>query len=111
MMGVMDITNEIDDNEHLKIVASIIEFRCVNILKTQNLLRGDMEALYQAKSKRSQDKICENIYIKLEYIEILLSKIIDDVMTVEIIELDKTMPLIPSECACNHSDVGNNSYQ
>ena len=104
--------NNIDEeNEHLKVISSIIEFRCNNILKTHKLLEEDLRALYLSKSRRSQDKICEDIYIKLEYIEILLSKCIDDVMTVEIMEMDNNIPCDPAICACSQKDDGNNSYQ
>lgn len=103
-----------DDNDHLKIIASIIEYRIINMLRTQKLMEDDIKALYITKSKRSQNRICENIYTKMEYMEILLSKIIDDVMSVEIIEMDKLMPRLPlSSCSCDkcgeHDE--NHSYQ
>ena len=107
----MIITSE-EDNEHLKTIASIIEYRVTNMLRTQSLISKDIDALYLSKSKRSQDKVCENIYIKMEYIEILLSKIIDDVMSVEIIEFDKmSAPFIPIECTHENKDHDNHSYQ
>ena len=115
MMGVMVLMTEIDDDDHLKVLASIIEYRVINMLRTQKLMTKDIEALFLSKSKRNQDKICEDIYIKMEYLEILLSKIIDDVMSVEIIELDKMLtPSIPTECMCkihNKEHHDNHSYQ
>lgn len=109
-MEAMDITNVENDIEHLKVIASIIEYRCVNILKTSKLLEEDIVALYLSKNQHSQDKICEDIYSKMEYMEILLSKIIDDVMTVEIMELDKIAPINTIDCLC-HTNVENHSYQ
>jgi len=103
-----------EDTEHLKIIASIIEYRIINMLRTQKLMEDDIKALYLTKSKRSQNKICENIYTKMEYMEILLSKIIDDVMSVEIIEMDKLMPRLPLESSCSCDDCKhdeNHSYQ
>jgi len=108
-MMVTNITN-IDDTNHLKVIASIIEYRCANILKTNKLLEENIVSLYLSKNKHTQDKICEDIYTKMEYIEILLSKIIDDVMTVEIMELDKNLSNIPLDCSC-HTNVENHSYQ
>jgi len=74
--------------EHLKMVASIIEFRCNNILKVREMLEADILELYKTRSQRTRDKICGDIYVKLEYIETLLSKNIDDVMSVEIMDMD-----------------------
>jgi hypothetical protein len=86
MMGMIILTEDI--NETIKDVASIIEYRCNNLLKTKSLLEQDMKELHNAQSVRTREKICENIYIKIEYLEILLSKCIDDIITLEIIELD-----------------------
>ena len=108
--GVRDITSVNDDIDHLKVIASIIEYRCVNILKTSKLLEEDIVALYLSKNKHTQDKICEDIYTKMEYMEILLSKIIDDVMTVEIMEIDKNISDTPVDCLC-HISGENHSYQ
>jgi len=84
VMMVSELTNE----DHLKTLSSIIEYRCDNLKRSHKLLSKDIENLYIAKSKRTQDKICMNIAIKMDYIEILLSKIIDDIMLIEIIEWD-----------------------
>ena len=74
--------------EHLKMVASIIEFRCNNIKKVKELLELDIANLYSSRSQKIRDKICLDIYTKLEYIEILLSKNVDDIMSLEIMDID-----------------------
>lgn len=73
---------------HLRMVASIIEFRCANIIRVRKLLELDIEDLYLAKSQKTRDRICADIYNKLDYIETLLSKNIDDIMSMEIMEMD-----------------------
>jgi hypothetical protein len=100
------IVSELTDNDHLNILSSIIEYRCDNLKRTYKLLSKDLDNLYKAKSKRTQDKICINIAIKMDYIEILLSKIIDDVMLIEIIEWDNNN--IPSK---SHKKEENAIYQ
>lgn len=87
MMDVIVII-ELEDN-YLKSLASIIEFRCNNISETLISLESDIKLLHESENDASRDKICENIYLKMEYIEILLSKNIDDVMSAEIMEMDK----------------------
>jgi len=77
------------DIEYLRKIASIIEFRCNNISHVKDMLESDIKELHASKSERSRDLICTNIYNKIEYIETLLSKNIDDIMSVEIIEMDK----------------------
>lgn len=83
--------------DQLKMVASIIEYRCDNIRKVKDLLEIDITELYAAKSQRTRDAICADIYNKLEYIETLLSKNIDDIMSMEIMDIDsmerETKPL------------------
>jgi hypothetical protein len=104
MMGVIVIT-ELEDN-YLKSLASIIEFRCNNISETLISLESDIKLLHESENDASRDKICENIYLKMEYIEILLSKNIDDVMSAEIVEMDKNTSDI------NYSkDNGDHYYQ
>lgn len=83
----MTMTN-LTDLDNLKSLADIIEHRCLNLQLSQQLLSDDLDKLYAAKSKRSRDKICLNIAIKMDFIEILLSKIIDDIMLLEILEYD-----------------------
>lgn len=73
---------------HLRMVASIIEFRCNNIARVKKLLELDIADLYSAKSQKTRDRICGDIYNKLDYVETLLSKNIDDIMSVEIMEMD-----------------------
>jgi hypothetical protein len=90
-MIMIDITDE----EHLILLASIIEYRCDKLKQSYKLLSRDLDNLYKAKSKRVQDKICLNIAIKMDFIEILLSKIIDDITLIEIIEYDKNNQLKP----------------
>jgi hypothetical protein len=107
-MMVNALTEIISDDEHLKLLATIIEYRCNNILKTKKLLEKDINKLYQSKNKRLQDKICLDIAIKMDYIEILLSKNIDDAMTYEIFELDKNYP---PELPIVSNDDGNHYYQ
>src|SRR4030042_3380435 len=74
--------------EHLRMVASIIEYRCDNVRRVRELLEADINDLYSSRSQRVRDKICGDIYTKIEYIEILLSKNIDDIMSLEIMDLD-----------------------
>lgn len=100
----------IDNDDDIKILSSIIEYRCDNILETRKLLEKCIDDLHHAKSKRSQDKICLDISIKMDYIEILLSKIIDDIMSVEIIELDKHSVQLPEISSCKLDD-GTHYYQ
>lgn len=101
MMDVMMAVN--NNTEYLKTIASIIEFRCENILKVRNMLAKDIEELHTTRSQRSRDRVCGDIYNKIEYIETLLSKNIDDIMSVEIIEMDKLFKNKPnmSELALN----------
>jgi len=92
--------------EYLKTIAAIIEFRCENILKVRNMLEKDIAELHITKSQRSRDMVCSDIYNKIEYIETLLSKNIDDIMSVEIIEMDKLFKNKPnlSELALSMKD-------
>lgn len=88
---VVKIMTDITELDNLKSLADIIEHRCLNLQLSQQLLSDDLSKLYTTKSKRSRDKICLNIAIKMDFIEILLSKIIDDIMLLEIIEYDNTL--------------------
>jgi len=88
--------------EYLKTIASIIEYRCNNILKVREMLEQDIKDLHTSKSQRTRDAICGDIYNKIEYIETLLSKNIDDIMSVEIIEMDRIFKPRPvSELSSN----------
>jgi hypothetical protein len=93
-MLVMTTIKSIDE-DHIKLLASIIDFRCEKLKQSYKLLSADLENLYKSHSKRSQDKICLNIAIKMDFIEILLSKIIDDITLIEIIEYDKNNQIKP----------------
>jgi|WetSurMetagenome_2_1015567.scaffolds.fasta_scaffold13354_5 hypothetical protein len=99
MMVVLMSTS---DSEYLKTVASIIEYRCNNILKVREMLEEDIKELHKSRNQRTRDVICGNIYNKIEYIEILLSKNIDDIMSVEIIEMDKLFKIKPMSELVSH---------
>lgn len=94
-MGERVIATTDTSEDDLKSLSAIIEYRCDKLKKSQQLLTKDLEELYHAKSKRAQDKICLNISIKMDFIEILLSKIVDDIMLIELIELDNLPQLQP----------------
>jgi hypothetical protein len=76
------------DIDHLKTVARIIEFRSANILRVRKLLEQDIREMWTIKNRRYRERMCSNIYDKLDYIETLLSKNVDDIMSIEIMELD-----------------------
>lgn len=75
--------------EKIKLIASLIEFRCANILITRKLIEDDVEVLYRSKNKKVRERVCLDIYNKLDYIDILLSKNIDDIMALEILFIYK----------------------
>jgi len=99
MMVVPMSTN---NSEYLKTISSIIEYRCNNILKVREMLEEDIKELHKSRNQRTRDMICGNIYNKIEYIEILLSKNIDDIMSVEIIEMDKMCKTKPISEITSH---------
>jgi hypothetical protein len=106
------IMTDLTEEDNLKSLASIIEYRCENMMKTKKLLEKDIDTLFHTKSKRTRDKICLDIAIKMEYIEILLSKNIDDVMSIEIIELDKSVVSLPIDVISQtKKDDGNHYFQ
>lgn len=94
-------------NEDLiKLSGSIIEYRTKNLKRVMVLLNNDMKKLYSTKNKHSRNMICDDIYTKLEFMEILLSKNIDDVVSLELMaqddivhktDHDSTQPMIYHE--------------
>jgi KaiC/GvpD/RAD55 family RecA-like ATPase len=74
--------------EHIKLVASIIEYRTRKIRDTYNLLKRDIIKLRNIHHKREEYIQSLEIARKMEYVETLLSKNLDDAMTLELMRLN-----------------------
>jgi DNA helicase IV len=87
--------------DHIKLVASIIEYRTRKIKDTQSLLKRDINKLQKTKYKLNSYTVSLEIARKMEYIETLLSKNLDDAMTLELMRmngLEKSRTMLKNDC-------------
>lgn len=82
------ISTDVNNNNLKKaeLVADIIDYRVKRIKRIKNMLYRDISKLSREKSDRNRKLISVDIAEKIDILETLISKNIDDVMSVEWLE-------------------------